>query len=91
MAIGRACLPVFPSSLAISLLPMLPFQSCIYHRRCIIPAIDSIVKCDALIVTRLRDRQPRSRCGIPGKGKRMPSSPQRSVRFWGSASLPTKV
>ena len=91
VAIAHASLPVHPSARAIGLLQMLPFQSFIYHRRYIISAPGSILNCDALIVTRLRARQSRSRCGIPGKSNRMPSSPQRSVLFWGSASLPTKV
>jgi len=76
--------------LPIVLLLMFPVQSCIYHRRCV-TSVDNIVKSDVHIVTRVRDRQPRNRCGITGRGKGMPSSPQCSVRFWGSASLPTKA
>jgi hypothetical protein len=78
-------------SFPVVLLPMFPVQSCIYHRRCTTSTIDTIMKSDVHIVTRLRDRQPRNRCGITGRGKRMPSSPQCSVRFWESASLPTKA
>jgi hypothetical protein len=78
---------IFP----IVLLLMFPVQPCIYHRRCITSTIDNIVKNDVHIVTRLRDRQPRNRCEISGRGKKMPSSPQCSVRLWGSASLPTKT
>jgi hypothetical protein len=91
VAIGQAALRVLPFSRASVLLPVLSVQSLSYHRRCIISTIDSIVRCDALILTRLRARQPRSLCGIPDRGQRIPSSLQRSVRFWGSASLPTNV
>jgi len=67
VAIGQASLPVHPSSLVIVFLQMFPFQSCIYHRRYKISAPYSIVNCDALIATRPRARNSRSRSEYQAK------------------------